>query len=104
MKGKTNRENMDLLYCYCIIVILKAARREKSEKKRVFIWEALFDMKEEVQETLRPEKFNIIYKIWEYMPLYICNLEYIEDFWIPIVNWGLAASCSDSLIVHIILA
>lgn len=37
-------------------------------------------MKEEVQETLRPEKFNIIYKIWEYMPLYSCNLEYIEDF------------------------
>lgn len=85
MKGKTNRENMDLLYCYCIVVILKAARREKSEKKkRVFIWEALFDMKEEVQEILRPEKFNIIYKIWEYMPLY--NLEYIEDFCIPIVN------------------
>lgn len=56
MKGKTSKENMDLFYCYCI-VMTESWKKGKKWKKWVFIWEALFDMKEKVQEILRPKKW-----------------------------------------------
>lgn len=84
--GDSVNERQDKQGKYGFILLLlhhndtESWKKGKEWKKWVFIWEALFAMKEKVQEILRPKKFNIMYKIWEYMPLCSSELEYILKY------------------------